>query len=162
MPTFKQKPRGRQPKAKLRWTTVQRKLLAVLEQQEHRRAGPSEICALAGYGEWAWERATKDPRFVSRLQQLGVPTVRPRSGARKYEAHLETRLADDPEQVLASDIWDMRRLLPGYPRHRGASDFIVDFTCIIDPDLRAQVKLYFRHHLARQDGRERSDVCYRL
>jgi integrase len=110
---------------------------------------PSSFARLHGYGEWAWERATKDPRFISRLQQLGVASVRPRSGVRKYEGHLEICLADDPEQILASDVWDMRRLLPDYPRHRGASEFVVDFTCIIDPDLRAQLKLYFRQHLAR-------------
>jgi hypothetical protein len=45
MPTFKKPSRGRHPKTELHWTTVQRKLLAVLEQPEHRRAGPIEICA---------------------------------------------------------------------------------------------------------------------
>jgi hypothetical protein len=34
-----------------RWTIVQRKLLAVLEQQENRTLGPGDICQLAGYGD---------------------------------------------------------------------------------------------------------------
>jgi integrase len=41
----------------------------------------------------------------------------------------------------------MRKLLSDYPRHRPASDFIVNFTTLVDADVRAQVKLYFRHKL---------------
>jgi len=115
---------------------------------------------LHGYGDWAWERATKDPRFVTRLKQLGVSTGQSRGSPRnqKHEGHLEVCLAANPEEELAKDIWDMRKLLPDYPRHRQASDFIVNFTSIIDPDLRAQVKLYFRQRLTRQDGRARLKV----
>ncbi len=61
MPILNKRKRRSEP----RWTTVQRKLLAVLEDQEHRKIGPMKICELAGYGDWAWERATKDPRFVT-------------------------------------------------------------------------------------------------
>ncbi|HET8852595.1 MAG TPA: hypothetical protein VFN02_08710 [Ktedonobacteraceae bacterium] len=35
------------------WTIIQRKLLAVLEQQEHRTLGPGAVCKLAGYADWA-------------------------------------------------------------------------------------------------------------
>ena len=41
----------------------------------------------------------------------------------------------------------MRKLLPDYPRHRPARDFIVNFTTLVDSDVRVQVKLYFRHRL---------------
>jgi integrase len=123
--------------------------LAVLEQQEYRALSPGAVCELAGYGEWAWERATKDPRFVTRLKQLGVSAVQSRGGMPKYEGNLQVCLAADPEEELAKDIWDMRKLLPDYPRHRPARDFIVNFTTLVDPDLRAQVKLYFRHRLTR-------------
>jgi hypothetical protein len=129
------------------WTIIQRKLLALLEQQEHRTLGPGAVCKLAGYGDWAWDRATKDPRFVTRLKQLGVSAVQSRGGMPKYEGNLEVRLAADPEEELVKDIWDMRKLLSDYPRHRSASDFIVNFTILVDSDLRAQVKLYFRHQL---------------
>ena len=130
------------------WTIIQRKLLAVLEQQEHRTLGPGAVCKLAGYGDWAWDRATKDPRFVTRLKQLGVSTGQPSRGwKRKHEGNLEICLAVDPEEELAKDIWDMRKLLSDYPRHRPSSDFIVNFTTLVDPDMRAQVKLYFRHQL---------------
>jgi integrase len=134
-----------------RWTIIQRKLLAVLEQQEHRALGPGAICKLAGYsGDWAWDRAIKDPRFVTRLKQLGVSTGtgKPTSGApQKYKGNLEICLVADPEEELAKDIWDMRKLFSDYPRHRPASDFIVNFTALVDSDMRAQVKLYFRHQL---------------
>ncbi len=131
-----------------RWTIVQRKLLAVLEQQENRTLGLGDICQLAGYGDWAWDRATKDPRFVSRLNQLGMSVGQPSRGRyRKHQRHQEVCLAADPEEELAKDIWDMRKLLPDYPRHRSATCFIVDFTTLVDPDMRAQVKRYFRHRL---------------
>jgi hypothetical protein len=142
MPVVKRK-RRTEP----RWTIIQRKLLAVLEQQENRALGPGPVCELAGYGDWAWDRATKDPRFVTRLKQLGVSAVRSRGGMPKYEGNLEVRLAADPEGELAKDIWDMRKLLPDYPRHRPASDFIVNFMTLVDSDVRAQVKLYFRLQL---------------
>lgn len=142
MPILKRK-RRTEPQ----WTRVQRKLLAVLEQQENRTLGPGAVCELAGYGDWAWDRATKDPRFATRLNQLGVPTGQSRGSYRKHEGHLEVHLATDPEEELAKDIWDMRKLLPDYPRHRPASDYIVNFTTLVDSDVRAQVKLYFRHRL---------------
>jgi integrase len=144
MPVLKRK-RRTEP----RWTMVQSKLLAVLEQQGHRVLGPGAICQLAGYGDWAWDRATKDPRLVTRLNQLGVSAIQPHGGISKYEGNLEVHLVANPEEELAKDIWDMRKLLPDYPRHRPASDFIVNFTNLVDPDLRAQVKLYFRHRLTR-------------
>ena len=142
MPILKRK-RRTEP----RWTRVQRKLLAVLEQQENRTLGPGPVCELAGYGDWAWDRATNDPRFVTRLKQLGVRGNPPNTRWRKHEGHLEVCLAAHPEEELAKDIWDMRKLLSEYPRHRSAHDFIVDFTTLVDPDLRTQVKIYFRHRL---------------
>ncbi len=119
----------------------------MLEQQEHRTLGPGAVCKLAGYADWAWDRATKDPRFVTRLKQLGVSAVGSRGGMPKYEGNLEVCLAADPEEELAKDIWDMRKLLTDYPRHRPANDFIVNFTTLVDSDMRAHVKLYFRHQL---------------
>ncbi len=140
MPLLKRKRRS-EP----RWTIVQRKLLAVLEQQENRILGPIRVCELAGYGDWAWDRAIKDPRFVTRLNQLGVSTGKPGRGRPwKHEGHLVVSLAADPEEELAKDVWDMRKLLSDYPRHCPPASYIVDFTTLVDPDLRAQVKRYFR------------------
>ena len=91
MPLLKRKRRS-EP----RWTIVQRKLLAVLEQQENRILGPIRVCELAGYGDWAWDRAIKDPRFVTRLNQLGVSTGKPGRGRPwKHEGHLMVSLAAD-------------------------------------------------------------------
>jgi hypothetical protein len=86
----------------------------VLEQPENRTLGPGPVCELAGYGDWAWDRATKDPRFVTRLRQLGISVGQVSGGRRlrKHADHLMVGLAADPEEELAKDIWDMRRLLP--------------------------------------------------
>ena len=77
----------------------------MLEQQEYSTLGPGAVCELVGYGEWAWERAIKDPRFVTRLKQLGVSAVPSRGGMPKYEGNLQVCLASDPEEELAKDIW---------------------------------------------------------
>jgi integrase len=146
-----------------RWSIVQRKLLAVLEHKENRKLGPGPICRLAGYGDWAWDRATKDPRFVSRLKQLGVSAGQPPRGRPwKHEGHLTVGLAANPEEELAKDIWDMRKLLPDYPRHIPPASYIVDFTVLVDPDLRAQVKRYFRHQLVHWKARTFKSVLNSL
>src|SRR5579863_7470558 len=71
---------GRPQKATPGWTIVQHKLLSILEHPEHQQKSPGDICQLAGYGEWAWERAIKDPRFVDVLRQLKHPAVPPARG----------------------------------------------------------------------------------
>ncbi len=158
MPLLKRK-RRTEP----RWTIVQRKLLAVLEQQENRTLGPVRVCELAGYGDWAWDRAIKDPRFVTRLRQLRVSTGEPGRGRPwKHEGHLAVSLAADPEEELAKDIWDMRKLLSDYPRHCPPASYIVDFTTLVDPDLRAQVKRYFRHQLVHWKARTFKSVLNSL
>ena len=160
MPLLKRKRR-----VEPRWSIVQRKLLAVLEQQENRTLRPGQICELAGYGYWAWDQATKDPRFLTRLNQLGVPTGddrRARGRPWKHQGHLEVRLADDLEEELAKDIWDMRKLLSDYPRHVPPASYIVDFTTLVDPDLRAQVKRYFRHQLIHWKARTFKSVLNSL
>src|SRR5690348_11660573 len=106
------------------WTIVQQKLLGVLEQPEHPSKSLAAICQLAGYGEWAWERAIKDHRFVSALQPFKLRFLDPPRGRPTFEPHLQVTLADNPEEDLAKDVWDMRRLLPEYPRHRQAAAFI--------------------------------------
>ncbi len=50
---------------------------------------------------------------------------------------------------ISEYIWDLRRLKSDYPKHRDPSDFQVDFTWIVNPVLRQQVKDYFRIHLPR-------------
>jgi integrase len=138
---------GRPRRTTPRWTTVQQKLLSVLEQPEHRDKSLAEICQLAGYGEWAWERAIKDDHFVRALLPFKLRFLDPPRGRPTFEHHLNVTLADNPEEELAKDVWDMRRLLPEYPRHRGANAFIVDFTCLPNLRVRAQVKQYFRSRL---------------
>src|SRR5204863_9542533 len=61
--------------------------------------------------------------------------------------NLNVKLAANPENVLSEDIWDLRRLKSDYPKHRAPNEFRVDFTWIVNPVLRQQVKGYFRLRL---------------
>ncbi len=126
------------------WTASQRKLLAALEHQENRSKPIRQLCAIAGVSPAVWYWATQDSRFVETLQAMGVRVERTWA-----DAHIDVSLAAHPEEELAKDIWDIRRLRSDYPKHDMPSDFIVDFTWIVNPQLRQQVKQYFRHRLTR-------------
>jgi integrase len=57
------------------WTTTQRRLLEVLLlRKEYQTESVRKICAAAGYsGNMAWYQATKDTRFATVVQALGIP-----------------------------------------------------------------------------------------
>ena len=139
------------------WTPTQRKLLAALEHEENRQLPIQELCRRADVCYRSWNRCIKDPHFVETVQALGVPAVR-----QWAEAHLEVSLAADPQEELSKDVWDMRRLNADYPKHNSPSDFIVDFTWIVNPLLRQQVKNYFRQHLTRWKARTFRAQLFRL
>ncbi len=76
--------------------------------------------------------------------------------------HLDVQLSPCPEEDLEKDIWDMRQLKANYPKHMAPSDYIVDFTWIVNPLLRRQVKQYFRLHLPRWEPISFKCVCRAL
>jgi integrase len=123
----------------------QQRLLEVVQQEENRQKSVTEICQLAGYQKATnWHKAIKDERFVAELKGLGVPTKR-----HHLPSHLDVKPATNIEEELTKDVWDMRRLKHEYPKHVAPSTFEVDFSWIINPVLREQVKRYFRHRLPR-------------
>jgi len=136
------------PAAEPQWTKAQRKLLAVLAVPENRVKTIRDICNLAGYKSLTpWYVALKNQQFAAHVEDLGCPVTR------HFPPHTEVTLANDPEEELSKDIWDMRRLKTEYPKHRAPLDYIVDFTKIGNPLLRQQVKQYFRLHLPRWKAR---------
>jgi hypothetical protein len=123
----------------------QQRLLAVLQNPENRKKSGAQICQLAGYkAPCPWQRAIKDERFVAAVETLGVTIKR-----HHLASHLEVEPATNIEEELAKDVWDMRRLKHDYPKHVAPSTFEVDFSGILNPVLREQVKRYFRHRLTR-------------
>ena len=133
----------------LSWSRPQRRLLEVLQDSENRNKSGLQICRLAGYKDQvAWTRAVKDERFVAELEALGV--TRRRRSIRA--SHLEVTAATTIEEELKKDVWDIRRLKRDYPKHVSPSNYIVDFTRIVNPLLREQVKRYYRHQLPRWNG----------
>jgi integrase len=129
------------------WSEKQRRLLEVLQQEEYRHLLPKEICLRAGYASrGTWYQALEDPAFAAAVEALGVKV---RRQSKAGMSHLHVSLARDPEEELAKDVWDVRRLKADYPKHKGPSDFKVDFTWIANPMLREQVKQYFRHRLPK-------------
>lgn len=133
----------------LSWSRPQRRLLEVLQNPENRTKSGLQICREAGYKDQvAWTRAVKDERFVAELEALGVS--RRRRSVRA--SHLEVTAATTIEEELKKDVWDIRRLKRDYPKHVPPSTYIVDFTWIVNPLLREQVKRYYRHQLPRWNG----------
>lgn len=52
-------------------TNRESRLLAIIEQEEHRWKAVSEICSLAGYkGHGTWHAVMRNPRFASRVHEL--------------------------------------------------------------------------------------------
>jgi hypothetical protein len=125
----------------LSWSRPKRRLLEVLQHPENRSKSGLQICRLAGYKDHvAWNRAVKDERFVAELEALGV--TRRRRSVRA--SHLEVTSATNIEEELKKDVWDVRRLKHDYPKHVPPSTYVVDFTWIVNPLLREQVKRYYR------------------
>ena len=133
--------------------------LEVLQDPENRNKSGLQICRLAGYKDQvAWTRAVKDERFVAELEALGV--TRRRRSVRA--SHLEVTAATMIEEELKKDVWDIRRLKREYPKHKPPSTYIVDFTRIVNPLLREQVKRYYRHQLPRWNGSTFQGFLYEL
>ena len=126
------------------WSRPKRRLLEVLQNPENRSKSALQICRLAGYKDSiAWQRAIKDEHFVAAVEELGV-TLRRRN---IHTSHLEVTPATNIEEELKKDVWDIRRLKHDYPKHQSPSTYVADFTWIVNPLLREQVKLYYRHQL---------------
>ncbi len=143
----------------LSWSRPQRRLLEVLQDPENRNKSGLQICREAGYKDQvAWTRAVKDERFVTELEALGV-TRRRRS---VLASHLQVTAATTLEEELKKDVWDIRRLKREYPKHVPPSTYIVDFTGIVNPLLREQVKCYYRHQLPRWNGSTFQGFLYKL
>src|SRR5581483_11681596 len=125
------------------WTEPQQKLLDLLGKEENRQLTVRTLCQKAGVSRDIWYQAVKDPQFAASVQALG------RQISRRADAHIQVTLTSNPEEELAKDIWDIRRLKSDYPKHRDPNEFKVDFTWIANPCLRQQVKDYFRRHLPK-------------
>jgi hypothetical protein len=130
----------RSPDDLKRW---QQQLLEVVQHPENRNKSGAQICRLAGYKDHGiWQRAMKDRRFVAERESLGV-TIR----KHHLPSHLEVEPVTNVEEELAKDVWDLRRLKHDYPKHVAPTTYEVDFSWIINPVLREQVKRYFRLRL---------------
>ncbi|GAC1430103.1 MAG: hypothetical protein NVSMB65_03580 [Chloroflexota bacterium] len=126
------------------WSADQQRFLALFATMETRQLPELTVCRLAGTTLGAWHRAREDPQFVAALDALGVMTGRRRGGP----PHATVTLVTAIEEELAKDIWDLRRLKPDYPQHKGPAAFRLDFMTLPAP-LRPAVKQYFRLHLTR-------------
>jgi hypothetical protein len=130
------------------WSSSQQRLLEVLKQEDHRKKSPAEICRLAGYKtRTPWQKALEDEQFIAAVEAIGV-TIR----RHHRTPHQEVSLATNIEEELAQDIWDIRRLKGDYPKHVPPAAYEVDFSWIVNPLLREQIKHYFRLRLPRWEA----------
>jgi site-specific recombinase XerD len=125
------------------WTGTKRKILEALEVEANRHLSLKSLCQQAGIGYTSWYKALKDQQFAALLTAMGVKLKF------HWERHTQVHLATDPQEELVKDIWDIRRLKANYPKHEPPQSFKVDFTWIVNPLLRQQVKWYFRLRLTR-------------
>ena len=95
----------------------------------------------------------EDDEFRSRVEALGIAT-------RRHASHTETLipLAHNADEEWLKDIIDMRRLVADYPKHVGAGKFRLNFTCILNPQMRALVKRYFRARVSFWEARSLNGV----
>src|SRR5436853_2927234 len=129
------------------WTGTKRKILDVLEVEANRHLSLKSLCQQASIGYTSWYKALKDQQFAALLTTMGVKLKF------HWEHHTQVHLATDPEEELAKDIWDIRRLKANYPKHEPPQSFKVDFTWIVNLLLRQQVKRYFWLRLTRWEAR---------
>src|SRR6266702_6516507 len=129
------------------WTGTQRKILDVLEAEANRPLSLKSLCQQAGICYTSWYKALKDQQFAALLTAMGVKLKF------HWKRHTQVHLATDPEEELAKDIWDIRRLKATYPKHEPPTSFKVDFTWIVNPLLRQQIKSYFRLRLTKWEAR---------
>lgn len=129
------------------WTWAQQRLLDVLQDQEKRQLPIIGLCEQAGYSDLSrWYESLANEQFVETLRAWGVPIARQKP---PFISHIYVRLTMNLEADLNQDVWDVRQFKPEYPKHRHPSSYIVDFTCIQNPQLRQQVKRFFRRHLPK-------------
>jgi site-specific recombinase XerD/AraC-like DNA-binding protein len=129
------------------WTWAQQRLLQVLQEEANRQLSIIELCAQAGYSDLSrWYESLASEQFVETLQAWGVPIERQKP---PFMPHIHVRLTMNLEADLNQDVWDMRQFKPEYPKHRSPAQYIVDFTCIQNPQLRQQVKGFFRRRLPK-------------
>lgn len=123
--------------ADVEWTIAQKRLWDVLQEEKNRHLSIERICQLGGYrSDTPWYRAMQDDTFRAHVEALGIPTHR------RVSPFIP--LAENADEEWLKEVIDIRRLVTEYPKHYGAGAFRLNFTCILNPQMRALVKRYFR------------------
>jgi hypothetical protein len=61
-------------------------------------------------------------------------------------------LAEDIDAEWTQDRIDIRRITTDYPKHKNAGEYMIDFSCIQNPALKALLKRYFRARASTWSG----------
>jgi hypothetical protein len=61
-------------------------------------------------------------------------------------------LAEDIDAEWTQDRIDIRRITTDYPKHKNAGEYMIDFSCIQNPALKALLKRYFRARAGTWSG----------
>ena len=130
------------------WTKTQQKFWDILQEEKNRDLPIEEICRMAGYRSFSpWYQALQDETFRACVEALGIVT-------RRYITNeILIPLSPNADEEWLKDNIDMRRLVADYPKHVGAAKFRLNFTCILNPHMRALVKRYFRARLGPWEAR---------
>ena len=125
-------------------TVGQQRLWQVLQDPENRKLSRRELCRKAGYtSDHIWYQAVQDSDFRAWVRSLGIKcTMMPKRAVRLDTGPIP--LTEDIDAEWAQDRIDIRRITTDYPKHKNAGEYMIDFSCIQNPALKALIKRYFR------------------
>lgn len=131
-------------------TVAQQRIWRVLQDPANRALTPLEICRKAGYKTYTpWYHAVCNPAFRQWVHNVGIPYTPYGSPYGKREGG-PVPLAMCLDGEWAQDRIDIRRLTTDYPKHKRG--YMIDFSFIHNPKLKALIKRYFRARIGYWSG----------
>lgn len=126
-------------------TPAQKIFWTLLQDESNQALTPRQLSQKAGYKSTTpWYSAIRDGAFREMLEALGMVVYRE---YHELDVRGAVPLAEDPNVEWAKDSVDLRRLVSDYPKHVSASALKLNFTFLINPELKMLVKRYFRARL---------------
>ncbi len=133
-------------------TVAQQRFWRLLQDPDNRKLPRLELCRKAGYTtDRAWYESVQDPAFRAWVRSLGIKCTMITRRAYRLDAG-PIPLAEDVDAEWAQDRIDIRRITTDYPKHKNAGEYMIDFSCIQNPALKALMKRYFRARVGSWSG----------
>ena len=133
-------------------TAAQQRFWRLLQDPDNRQLSRLDLCRKAGYAtDHQWYESVQDPAFRAWVRSLGIKCTRMPKRAYRLDPG-PIPLAEDLDAEWAQDRIDIRRITSDYPKHNNAGEYLIDFSCIQTPALKALIKRYFRARVSSWSG----------